>query len=119
MANIKSSVRANTASIKAVTNSQKTLTAKAISVGAAGKAADLDDIDMATVADGTVLTYDSATGKFKGTTPEAGKKKLNDLEDLDTSLLAQGAMVVWDETAQKWIAKNDIQDGTSLNGGRY
>lgn len=119
MANIKSSVRANSASIKAVTNAQKTLTAKAISVGAAGKAADLDDIDMGSMADGRVLTYDAATASFRGTELEAVRRNLNDLEDLDTSLLAQGAMVVWDDTAQKWVAKNDIQDGTSLNGGRY
>jgi hypothetical protein len=119
MANIKSSVRANTASIKAVTNSQKTLTAKTISVGSAGKIAELSDVDMGSIGDGKVLTYDAATGKFKGVTPEIGKRRLNELEDLDTSLLAQGAMVIWDDTQQKWIAKNDIQDGTSLNGGRY
>ena len=111
--------RANTAAIKSRLSQSKTIQAKSISVGSAGRVSDLSDIDLSDIADGKVLTYDAVTGKFKGVTPDVGKKKLNDLEDLDTSLLAQGAMVVWDDTQQKWIAKNDIQDGTSLNGGRY
>lgn len=119
MANIKSSVRANTATIKANINSQQTLTAKAVSIGSAGRVSDLSDIDTTDLADGKTLTYDSASGKWKATTPNSGKTRANDLEDVDTTQLAQGALMVWDETAQKWVAKNDIQDGTSLSGGRY
>jgi len=45
--------------------------------------------------------------------------RLNELSDVDTALLDQGAILIWDETNQKWIAKSDAADGTSLNGGTY
>lgn len=112
--------RANTAAIAARTSSKREIQAKSIAVGSAGRIQDLSDIDLGDITDGKVLSYDAATGKFKGVTSGSfGKQRLNDLEDFDTTQLQQGAMAVWDQTAQKWIAKQDIQDGTSLNGGIY
>ena len=112
--------RANTAAIAARTSSKKEIQAKSIAVGSAGKIQDLSDVDLDGISDGKVLTYDAATGKFKGVeSANFGKQRLNDLNDLDVTQLQQGAMVVWDDATQKWIAKQDIQDGTSLNGGRY
>ena len=103
-----------------VSKFQSFLTSKEfIAVGSAGRIQDLSDVDFGDITDGKVLTYDAATGKFKGGTPQAGKTRANDLDDVDTALLAQGALMVWDDTTQKWVAKQDIQDGTSLNGGRY
>lgn len=112
--------RANTAAIAARTSSKKEIQAKSIAVGSAGRIQDLSDVDLGDIADGKVLTYDAATGKFKGIESTGfGKQRLNDLNDIDVTQLQQGAMVVWDEATQKWVAKQDIQDGTSLNGGRY
>ena len=45
--------------------------------------------------------------------------RLSDLSDLDVSLLEQGAVLVYDEASGKWVAKKELEDGTSLNGGRY
>ena len=45
--------------------------------------------------------------------------RLNQLSDVDITLLDQGSILIWDETNQKWVAKSDAADGTSLNGGTY
>jgi hypothetical protein len=57
---------------------------------------------------------------IKARTVAAGSAgRLNQLSDVDVTLLDQGSILIWDNTNQKWIAKSDVADGTSLNGGSY
>jgi hypothetical protein len=117
---IKASVnRANTAAIAARLASKKTIQAQSVAVGSAGRIEDLTDIDLDDIADGKTLAYNAASGKWKAITPEAGRVTANALDDVNTDLLAQGALLVWDSDTEKWVAKKDIEDGTSLNGGQY
>ena len=79
-----------------------------IEEGAGGASAldDLTDVDLTTPADGEVLTYDSASGKWVNAEIETATS-LEELTDTDITTPDDGDILVYDETDEAW--KNQPQ----------
>jgi hypothetical protein len=56
-----------TPSIKAALSNVSSVQARTVAVGAGKSLADLSDVDLSAVADGSVLVYNGTTGKFVAT----------------------------------------------------
>lgn len=86
----------------------QTTLADEIEEGAGGASAlgDLTDVDLTTPADGEVLTYDSASGKWVNAEIETATS-LEELTDTDITTPDDGDILVYDETDEVW--KNQPQ----------
>jgi hypothetical protein len=86
---------------------------------------DIDDVTIATPADGEILTYDSATGEWYNGAAPAGT--LAGLSDVDLTGLADGQTIVYDATAMEWIpgdaggkfAVSDTAPSSPTNGDTW
>lgn len=86
-------------------------TAAEIGGGGASALDDLTDVDLTTPADGEVLMYDSASGKWENATlpTPTVPDELNDLDDVTITTPTNGQILVYDDTDDEW--KNaDIPD---------
>lgn len=71
----------------------------------------LSDVNLGSLANGEVLLYDGATGKWKNGEIEV-VTELSALTDVDLTSLTDGQVLVYDATAQKW--KNGSAAGSNL-----
>ncbi len=73
-------------------------------VKGAGELNELSDVNLSTLSDGDVLTYDATSGKWinKEINIVAGLEDLGDV-NINTSTLENGSMIKWDATNHKWV----------------
>jgi hypothetical protein len=74
---------------------------------------DLTDVDTTGVADGDVLTYDSATGDWLPAAPTGGGGTLDGLTDVDTTGVADGDVLTYDSGAGEWVATAPTGGGST------
>ena len=81
--------------------------------GGASSLSDLDDIALASLANGDVLVYDSTAGKWKNVQLDI-PTQLSDLSDIDLASLADADILKYDFANQKWV--NGKLDYSELTG---
>ena len=62
----------------------------------------LDDVDVTTIVNNNVLSYDDASGNWKPATM-GSLITIGDISDVDLSGVATGKAIIWDASLNKWI----------------
>lgn len=71
--------------------------------GGATVLSDLADVQIAMLAGGQILQYNSTAGKWENVTPSAGATALASLTDVDLTALADGQILQYDSATSKWV----------------
>ena len=76
---------------------------------------DLSDVDISSVSDAQVLTYDAISGKWVNATSPTGVTALSQLSDVTIASASVGNVLTYDSTSGKWV--NEAPSGvTTLSG---
>ena len=76
---------------------------------------DLSDVDISSVSDAQVLTYDAISGKWVNATSPTGVTALSQLSDVTIASASDGNVLTYDSTSGKWV--NEAPSGvTTLSG---
>jgi len=78
--------------------------------GSASALADLTDVQLASLANGEVLVYDSTAAKWKN-----HKLGIADMSDVNMTGIQDGQVLVWDDSTSKFVAED--QSGASYTAG--
>lgn len=64
---------------------------------------DLSDVDISSVSDAQVLTYDAISGKWVNATSQSGVTALSQLSDVTIASASDGEVLTYDSASGKWV----------------
>lgn len=77
---------------------------------------DLDNVNISSVTDGQVLTYDNATSKWINANA-TGSSSVATLTDVNLTSLANNQILKYDSASSKWVNANESGGGSSTLSG--
>lgn len=85
-------------------------------LGGAASVAELTDVDLAGLANGEILIWDSVTSKWTSNPLPAGASSVAQLTDVDLAGLADLKLLSWSQSQGKWIPRT-VTDGINGTNG--